>query len=215
MGCLGLIALVAVALAAIVVLAGVLYQRAGSARDAQRCPPPGTLFDIGGCRLHLDRRGEGSPTVVFEAGIAATSLSWRRVQGEIAQVTTTASYDRAWLGWSDAGAQPRSVEQLVEELHNLLDCAGVARPVILVAHSYGGFVALAYQARYTADVAGIVLVDPLTCEEWMAPSESQSKRLRRGILLSRRGGRLARIGLVRFATGLLAGGGRAAPKLIA
>jgi pimeloyl-ACP methyl ester carboxylesterase len=72
-------------------------------------------------------------------------LSWRLVQSEIAKVTSTASYDRAWLGWSDASRRPRNIWQVVQELRTLLD--PVAGPRILVAHSYGRLVACAYQAR--------------------------------------------------------------------
>ena len=44
-----------------------------------RYPPPGRMIDIGGRRLHVYEAGQGSPTVLLEAGIAATSLSWRVV----------------------------------------------------------------------------------------------------------------------------------------
>jgi hypothetical protein len=83
------------------VVVGVVYQRIGLARDARRFPPPGRMVDIGGVRLHADvigKVGDSSPAVVFEAGIAATSLSWRLVQNEIAKSTQTLSYDRAGLG---------------------------------------------------------------------------------------------------------------------
>jgi pimeloyl-ACP methyl ester carboxylesterase len=186
-----------------------------SAADSRRFPAPGRLVDIGDCRLHVDLRGEGSPAVVFEAGIAATSLSWRLVQPEIAKVTSTASYDRAWLGWSDASPQPRNIFQVVEELHTLLVRAGVAGPGILVAHSYGGLVALAYHAQYASEVAGMVLVDPVATSDWNEPSQLRSSMLRRGVLLSRRGGWLARLAVVRFTLSLLAAGGRRLPKLVA
>jgi len=218
MGDLGLtleFALSLLVLLVLVPLGGALYQRVAIARDARRFPAPGRLVDIGDCHLHVDLRGEGSPAVVFEAGIAATSLSWRLVQPEIAKVTSTASYDRAGLGWSDASRQPRNIWQVVEELHTLLDRSGVARPWILVAHSYGGLVARAYQSRYAAEIAGMVLVDPMATSDWTEPSQLQSRMLQRGVLLSRRGRWLARLAVVRFALSLLAAGGRRLPKLIA
>src|SRR5438105_14494486 len=103
MGHLGLVLVVA-ALGTLLVLvvAGVMDQRAGRAGYARRFLPPGRLFDIGNARLHVLTLGEGLPPVVFEAGIAATSLSWQLVQPEIAKFTQTVSYDRAGLGWSDA-----------------------------------------------------------------------------------------------------------------
>src|SRR5258708_25933451 len=101
--------LAALATAALLALVGSIYQRAGRARDARRFPPLGRLIDIGGASLHVYTIGEGSLPVIFEAGIAATSLSWRLVRPEIAQFTQTPSYDRAGLGWRGARLQPRTV----------------------------------------------------------------------------------------------------------
>jgi pimeloyl-ACP methyl ester carboxylesterase len=209
------LALGLVALFAFILIAGVAYQQIGLAKDARRFPARGRLIDIGGCRLHLDVRGDGSPTVVFEAGIAATSTSWSLVQPEIAKITTTASYDRAWLGWSDPAQGRRDLPQVVGEFEQLLERADVKGPIILVAHSYGAVVARAYQARHGSKVVGIVLIDPMSIGEWNPPSAALRATLDRGIRLSRRGAWLARLGVVRFALRLLASGGRRLPKLIA
>jgi pimeloyl-ACP methyl ester carboxylesterase len=159
--------------------------------------------------------GYGSPPVVFEAGIAATSLSWRLVQSEIARTAQTVSYDRAGLGWSDANATPRNLTQLVDELRALLDGRGIARPRVLVAHSFGGLIGVAYALRFPEEVAGMVLVDPIGAEEWTNPTARARAMLRRGIFLARCGEGLARVGLVRFALNRLSGGARTTPKLIA
>lgn len=206
----------AVAALAVILLAGALYQQRGLAKDQRRFPVPGRFIDVGGRRLHLDVRGQGSPTVVFEAGIAATSLSWSLVQPEIARMTATASYDRAWLGWSDASPGPRDLEHVIRDFEALVERAPIATPFILVAHSYGTLIARAYQARHPANVAGLVLADPMATAEWNPPSATLEQRLRRGIRLSRRGARLARIGVVRIALGLLQAGRRLGlAKLIA
>ncbi len=202
-------------LAAAALIAGAIYQALGMARDKRRFPPPGRLVDIGGGSLHADEKGEGAPLVVFDAGIAATSLSWRLVQPEVARFTRTVSYDRAWLGWSEPILQPRSIWRVVEELHALLDRTNPGARPILVAHSYGALVARAYAARYPAEVCGMVLVDPTAASEWAEPAESRRKMLRRGILLSRRGAWLARLGIVRATLSLLAGGARSFPKFVA
>ncbi|MGH9592133.1 MAG: alpha/beta fold hydrolase, partial [Bryobacteraceae bacterium] len=179
--------LAALGTAALLALAGAMYQRAGRAGDAGRFPPPGRMIELGGARRHIYSIGKGSPPVVFEAGIAATSLSWQLVQPEIAKFTQTASYDRAGLGWSDAGLHPRTIWNVADEWRTLLDCAHVPSPRILVAHSYGALVAISYAARHPSEIIGMVLVDPVATREWKEPSESHLKTLRRGILLSGRG----------------------------
>jgi pimeloyl-ACP methyl ester carboxylesterase len=207
--------LAALGTAALLALAGWFYQRAGRARDARRFSPLGRLIDIGSGSLHLYNIGEGTPPVVFEAGIAATSLSWQLVQPEIAKITQTASYDRAGLGWSGASLPRGSIWELADELRSVMDHADIPKPRILVAHSYGALIAIAYAVRHPSEIAGMVLVDPVATCEWSEPSESHLKTLRRGILLSRRGAFLARLGVVRLALSLLAAGSQRLPKMIA
>src|SRR5579872_7065183 len=126
--------LVAAAVLGILVLTGLVYQGAGSAADRRKFPPPGRLLDIGGLRLHLREVGEGSPTVIFESGIAASSLNWTGMQAETARFTRNYSYDRAWLGWSDPAPVPRVLSLLVEELHSALTVAQIPAPYVLVGH---------------------------------------------------------------------------------
>ena len=171
MGGLGLTIFVLVIAAMLAV--GVLYQWRGARLDARRFPPPGRLIDVGDTRLHADVTGAG-PAVVLEAGIAATSLSWRLIQREVANFAQTVSYDRAGLGWSEASRKPRDVGQMIEELRAMLDRASVPAPRVLVAHSYGGLITLGYAARYPAEVAGLVLLDPVGVVEWADPPRSTS-----------------------------------------
>jgi pimeloyl-ACP methyl ester carboxylesterase len=209
------IAIILIAILLALPLIGILYQRLGLSRDSRRFPPPGRLIDVEGSKLHADIIGNGSPPVVFEAGIAATSLSWRLIQSEIAKSTQTIAYDRAGLGWSETINKSRGLWRLVEELRALLDNACIAKPRILVAHSFGGLIALAYASRYPNELAGIVLVDPVGIEEWATPSPRAAATLARGISLAKCGNVLAHLGLVRFALSMLSSGARTAPKLIA
>jgi len=200
MGGLGLIA--ALGLFVLIFLAGILYQERGAASDLRRYPPPGRMIDIGGVRLHADLMpgpAVAAPPVIFEAGIAATSLSWRLVQTEVAKFAPAMSYDRGGLGWSDATPKPREVRQLTGELRALLERAAIGAPRVLVAHSFGGLIALDYAARFPEEVAGLVLVDPVGVAEWAHPSSAHRAMLRRGIFLAQCGEALARIGVARFA----------------
>jgi pimeloyl-ACP methyl ester carboxylesterase len=177
-------------------------------------PPPGRMVDIGGRRLHLQESGQGSPVVVLESGIAASSLSWRAIQGELARFTRVVSYDRAGLGWSDAAATPSTPSRLVEDLRALLQAAHLPPPYILVGHSFGALVVRSYAGRYPDEVAGVVLVDPLSPQEWHPMTEEQRKTLARGVRLSHRGAFLARTGLVGWCLRSLLAGSRWLPKAV-
>jgi pimeloyl-ACP methyl ester carboxylesterase len=140
-------------------LAGMIYQNIFEARDRRFNPMAGKRFDVGGYKMHIDCTGEGSPTVILESGLGDTYVSWRTVQPQIAKFTRVCSYDRAGIGYSDSGSQPRTSEVIAGELHALLKAAGVAPPYVLVGHSMGGYDVRLYASLYRNEVAGMVLVD--------------------------------------------------------
>ena len=192
--------------------AGLVYQGVGAARDRRRFGTPGALAPVGGHRLHYRCEGAGAPAVVLEAGIAASSLTWSRVQPAIARETRVCSYDRAGLAWSEGAATRRSIDALVRELRELLAHAGVPPPYVLVAHSFGALVIRAFARAHPSDIAGLVFVDPLHPGEWCDPSPNQRHMLRGGIFFSRVGGLLARLGVVRLLLALLSRGSTTAPR---
>jgi pimeloyl-ACP methyl ester carboxylesterase len=192
--------------------AGVVYQWIGTARDRRRFPPPGRLVDVGGGRLHIHAQGSGVPTVVFDAGISASSLSWLNVAPRVAEFTRAVSYDRSGLAWSERTHAPVSARSLARELQELLQAADIQPPYVLVAHSFGTFVARAFASDFRGDVAGVVLVDPIFPAEWLSMSRQERHRLRGGIFLSRVGALLASVGFVRLCLDLLAGGSTAVPR---
>jgi pimeloyl-ACP methyl ester carboxylesterase len=173
------------------------------------------MVDIGGRSLHLVESSATFSTIIFEAGISATCLNWTKVSAEVRGFARACAYDRAWLGWSDPAQSPRTTRAAVEDLRTLIAAESIPNPYILVGHSFGGMVVQAYAATYPGDVAGLVLVDPLSPREWLDISEDRARMLALGVKLSRRGAVLARIGVVRAALALLMTGGRRLPKLIA
>jgi pimeloyl-ACP methyl ester carboxylesterase len=213
--------------------AGVLYQRIGLTRQRREFAPPGQMIDVGGYRLHASCRGAGSPIVLFESGIAASSLSWSLVAPAVATFTRACAYDRAGLGWSesplarsnpprsaeahsndarpdDAPPPPWSFERIVRDLCALADHIGPHQKFVLVGHSFGSFVVRAFAARRPEQVVGLVLVDPAT--EWLTATSQRVRLLRGGRQLSRVGALLAHVGVVRACLALLTGGAPAAPR---
>lgn len=171
-------------------------------RKRMRFPPPGRLVDVGGFRLHINCSGEGTPTVVLDAALGGSSISWTLVQPSIARLTRVCSYDRAGFGWSDPGPFPRNAGRIADELRTLLARDDVRPPFVLVGHSFGGFVMRIFATRYRADVAGLVLVDPAHPEDWVRPAPKEQIKIDRGVRLCRIGSGAARRGIARVVAAL-------------
>lgn len=166
-------------------------------------PPPGRLVDAGGHRIHLRLAGSRRPLVVFDAALAASSLSWALVEPDVTRFARTCFYDRAGLGWSDRGPLPRTVGRAADDLWRALTAAGEPPPYVLVGHSYGGLVARLVAARHRHDVSALILVDPAHPEDWLEPAPAEQARIDLGTRLCRQGELAASIGLARVVSWLV------------
>ena len=194
----------------VLVLAGVLYQRLGALRDRRIFTREGRWIALSdGRRMYTLERGACGPTVVFESGIAATSLNWSHLQQEISRFAATVSYDRAGLGWSSTCESARTPSNVSAEFHALLQAAQIRPPYVLVGHSFGGFVMRRFALTYPEEVASIVLIDPMRCDEWPPLNPAKQATVDRGARLARYAIPIAQLGVARLAvTSLLCGSGR-------
>jgi pimeloyl-ACP methyl ester carboxylesterase len=177
--------------------------------------PPGRLVQLDTHRLHLHCIGEGTPTVVFDAALGASSLSWVHVQPAVARVTRTCTYDRAGLGWSEAGPLPRTAGRIANELHTLLQRGATPPPYVLVGHSFGGLVAELFALRHIEDVCALVLIEPAIPQEWQHLGAERQALIDRGLRLCRYGSAAARFGIARLVAVLVRFGALAAARAIA
>ena len=175
---IGLMAILLLAL-----LTGLIYEQWSRYTVAQTFLPPGTLIQVNGKFSHLQCSGEGSPTVILEAGLDnAGSQVWETVRPEISQLSRVCAYDRAGIMWSDRGDRPRDADQIATELHDLLAAAAEPPPYVLVGHSLGGPLIRVFTHRFHDEVVGLVFVDSSHPEQTeRLPSEvlvHQQKSLR-------------------------------------
>ena len=109
--------------------------------------------------------GEGSPTVILEDGIPSETGGIVRFAGgplwdDLVAETRVCAYDRAGYGAADpAPNEPRSADDVVDDLHALLAAAGEDGPFVLVGSSGGGMIVTYYAARQPDSVARVVLLD--------------------------------------------------------
>ncbi len=136
-------------------------------------------MDVGAHRLHLQVMGEGhtGPTVILDAGMASFSTNWHWVQSDLASSVRVVAYDRAGLGWSEPGPEPRDAHQSATELHLALQRASIGGPYVVAGHSYGGLVARVFADLYPDDVSGLVLVDASHPDQWTHIPASMNGRI--------------------------------------
>ncbi len=141
------------------VLLGIGYQTIATEMDKGKYAPRGQFYIVNGHQMHMVCMGEGSPTVILESGATAESLWWYWVQQQLTEHTQVCAYDRAGLGWSEVADGSRDPLTIVDDLHGLLQEAGVAEPYVLAGHSFGAVWVRIFAAQYPQAVSGIVLVD--------------------------------------------------------
>jgi pimeloyl-ACP methyl ester carboxylesterase len=152
----------------VLVLATLLVGCGGAGASATIEPTPApSVADIavdGDRTLHIvcSRPADpGGPTVVFENGGGVPFTTWSSIRNELKATHRTCAYDRAGIGMSDRAPEPRTTRDQVKDLATLLEKAGIAEPIVIVAHSAGGWNAILYTADHPEQVVGAILVDIL------------------------------------------------------
>nr|WP_197519131.1 alpha/beta hydrolase [Mycobacterium gordonae] len=100
--------------------------------------------------------------MVFEAGGAGEATTdafggWLELW--VASFATVLTYDRAGSGGSE-GPPRRSVAEMADDLHGVIQQLHCATPAVVVGWSSGGLVAQMFALRHRDEVAGLVLLDP-------------------------------------------------------
>ena len=186
------------------VLAGATYQGVATALERREFPHPGKMTDVGGHQLHLYCTGEGSPTVLLEAPAAGMSAAWGWVQPAVAATTRVCSYDRAGLGWSEAGDRAFDPDAVPKELAALLASASEQPPYVVAGQGFGAALARLDAQRLGGDTAALVLIDPPAGLTTSAATASTVRKMRMSPWL-------ARIGVLR-ATGMVADNAAGLPE---
>jgi pimeloyl-ACP methyl ester carboxylesterase len=140
-------------------------------REASPAPSPTPTLQMiddsfeveDGRSLALVCEGEGEPTVIYDAGTGSGGIG-ALYQADpveaLSETTRVCAYDRAGTGVSDPAPDgPRTVDDIVDDLHALLAAADITPPYVLVGSSGGGFDVYHYAGRHPEEVVGLVMDD--------------------------------------------------------
>jgi pimeloyl-ACP methyl ester carboxylesterase len=97
--------------------------------------------------------------VVLEAPAFGMSAAWTRVQPPVGLLTRVCSYDRAGLGWSEAGDAAYDPGAVPGQLHTLLRGSNERGPFVLVGQGLGAEFVRLFAVTFPHDTAALVLVD--------------------------------------------------------
>ena len=137
-----------------------IYHQIASYRERKYPTLPGKLVTTIDRQVrHLDPKGTGNITVILDASLGG--VEGYLLIDEIAKLTRVCIYDRSGYGWSENSWQPRTSQQIVNELHELLTIAQIPPPYILVGDSFGSYNMRLYAHQFPNAVRGMVLTDGL------------------------------------------------------
>jgi 3-oxoadipate enol-lactonase len=129
--------------------------------------------------------GKGRP-IVFLHGYPLSHAMWTPQLESLARTNRVLLFDFPGYGVSEAAAVPDSLSGFAEVVRRALS-RHVREPVVLVGHSFGGYVALELLRRSAEGVAALVLTNTRSGAD---SAEAREKRLGTALRLSRPGERL-------------------------
>lgn len=125
-----------------------------------------TMIAVDGVALNFQIIEGGKPTILLEAGGGMDLTEWKDIAPRLARETgaTVVSYSRPGFGKSELPEAPCDMKVEAAWLWNALGQLGLDSDIVLVGHSYGGWMVRLEASTYPDDVLGIVFVDPFSAE---------------------------------------------------
>lgn len=139
------------------ILAGATIWRASQrARAAEAAfPPTGQFVTVDGLRIHAVVEGNGPDLVLIHGASGSARDMAFGFLPELAKTYRVIAFDRPGFGWSEAGETGQSLAAQAKVLQHAAAALGANTPVVM-GHSYGGSVALAWALDAPDSVAALV-----------------------------------------------------------
>lgn len=145
--------------AAAALTASALIVRYRTRRIETANPPEGRFIEVDGVRLHYLERGQGQPILLLHGnGTMSREFEISGLLNLAAEQHRVIAFDRPGYGHSERPRGRRWTPWAQAKLlHEALQHLGVERPIV-VGHSWGTHVALAFALEYPSAVRSLVLL---------------------------------------------------------
>ena len=148
-------------LAPVLTLATLRAAARHEARTEAAFPPEGRILDVGGVQVHAAVMGAGPDLVLIHGSSGNTRDMTFSLAPKLAARYRVIAFDRPGLGYTARlGSGGASIFEQADLLAAAARQLGADRPIVL-GHSYGGAVALAWAAYYPEDLSALVAVSSL------------------------------------------------------
>ncbi len=124
-------------------------------------PFDGQSFDRNGLRYHYLDEGHGPPVVMLH-GNPTWSFYYRNLVQDLREDHRVLVPDHIGCGYSDKPSDDLydyTLSERISDLEAFLDSLGLEQPVTLIAHDWGGMIAMGWAVRHPDRVARIVLMN--------------------------------------------------------
>lgn len=139
--------------------AGIIIEQSFQIHFNFKKPGESEFCEINGLKVHYKKKGNGGPTVVFQSGLGGDYKIWEEIQDSLSKHTTTISYDRAGLLWSEPANETKTLENITAELEQLVEKTNCPKPYILVGHSLAGITLRPFIKNNPEDISAVVFAD--------------------------------------------------------
>jgi len=134
----------------------------------RKAPPLGSFVDIDGARMHVltaGARDSDKPPVVLIHGASVNLRDMAMSLGEaLSEDRFVVMVDRPGRGYSERTDKGHQLARQARQIRGVVQSLKLKDPII-VGQSLGGAVALRYGLEYQNDMAGLVLLAPVS-HEW-------------------------------------------------
>lgn len=121
----------------------------------------GTKINVGKGKINIYSEGKGDNTIIVlsGAGVSSPVLEYRPLYRKMSDKYKIVVIEKSGYGLTESTGTARTVENMVNESREALQCAGIKPPYILMPHSYSGFETIYWANTYPDEVIAVLSID--------------------------------------------------------